>query len=502
MADSPLRFLLLVPLLLVLLGLSPAWAEEEDEPLDDSADAEVPFVDQVNGAIEQGVRWLLAKPTRVTLGGVDIAHWGLIRGDRLYGGGESEDGGYGHPAGTTALALYTLLKCGVDPDHPIVQRGFNWLRETHPLTPAYDGDSGGANGWPFSYRVASGSYELSAEILALTAKYDRYKRTKNTKLRRRRGKLIIKDKDEREWLQELVAALVDRRFVPNAGAPESERLGWRYNLKGRKLTRGRQSVNRPDQPAPPHANQDLSSTQLATLALFSAHQFSVRVEEDVWVDIVNFTLAQQEESGPEHARHAPGFRPGGGGPPTDHARGFMYIQGSPDGVEGKATGSMTACGVANLVMAKDVLLESKRGRKRWKAQGFDTRVETAILDGLAWLDLHWSASRNPQSSNYHLYYLYGVERAMDLIDKQLVGKHVWYNEGATAILGRLQQVKVKDPTDEAAKEQHAVFWTDTTHEPKDVLATCFALLFLKRATKDLVPGVPVTGGGGAPADNR
>jgi hypothetical protein len=491
-----LRLLLVLPPLLALLVLSPAWSEDEDEPLDDSADTQVPFVEQVNRAIEQGVRWLIAKPTQATLGRVDIAHWGLIRGDRFYGGGEGE--GYGHPVGATALSLYALLKCGVDPEHPIVKRGFNFLRETHPLTPQFDGDSGSATGWDFSHRIARGSYEISAEILALVAKYDRYKRTKNTKLRRSRGKLKIKDKDEHEWLQELVAALVDRRTVPGGIAPG---LGWRYNLKGFKLSRGRQTVTMPDQEAPPHANQDLSSTQLATLALFSAHQFSVTVPEDVWVDIVNFTLAQQEDSGPEHARHDPGFRPGGGAPPVDHARGFMYIKGSPDAEEGLATGSMTACGVANLVMAKDVLLESKKGRKRWASQGFDGRVDQAIADGLAWLDLNWSATRNPDGGNYHLYYLYGVERAMDLIGKQLVGTHVWYNEGATAILGRLVRVKARDPTDAAAPEQDAVHWTDNTHEPKDVLATCFALLFLKRATRNIID-VPVTAGEGRPVDNR
>ena len=75
MIRSPLRFLLLVPLLLVLLlfvrGTVPGLAEEE---LDDSADGEVPFTEQVNQAIERGVRWLIAKPTLATLGGVEIAH--------------------------------------------------------------------------------------------------------------------------------------------------------------------------------------------------------------------------------------------------------------------------------------------------------------------------------------------------------------------------------------------------------------------------------------------
>ena len=45
-----------------------------------------------------------------------------------------------------------------------------------------------------------------------------------------------------------------------------------------------------------------------------------------------------------------------------------------------------------------------------------------------------------------------------------------------------------------------MFWnTNATHDPKDVLDTCFALLFLKRATR----GMAVTpADGGAPRDGR
>ncbi len=38
-------------------------------------------------------------------------------------------------------------------------------------------------------------------------------------------------------------------------------------------------------------------------------------------------------------------------------------------------------------------------------------------------------------------------------------------------------------------------------EPKDVLDTCFALLFLKRATKEMVPA-PITPADQGPVDNR
>ena len=514
MPDRPLRIFLTLALLLSVAFLAPTgpastWAEEDDpldEPLDDTAGVKVPFAEQVNQAIDRGVKWLIAKPDLFLARKNQMAHWGLVKGTRIYGGGDGPQ--YRHPAGPTALALYTLLKCGADPRHPIIERGFNWLREEHTITEKYDATNGQAVGWSWSHREGRGSYELSAQILALTAKYDAYKRTKNTKTRRKRGKLRIRDPKDKEWLQDLVAALVERRGVPKKDSEPEEMRGWRYNLKEITLTRGAQrstQTQRFTSKPPPHANQDLSSTQLAALALFSAHQFGVKVDVDVWLDICEFTLSHQEEDGPKHERHDPGYKSGGYAAPTDRARGFMYIKGSPDGTEGKATGSMTACAIANLLMCKDVLTESAKGKKRWKKYKLDSRVTESVYDGIAWLDRNWSPFRNPHSRyGYHIYYLYAIERAMDLYGRQLIGKHVWYNEGAKEILARQNPVKVRDPIDKRAPETDGTYWmTGDTHEPKDVLDTCFALLFLKRATKDMVPGgVPVTPADGAPVDNR
>jgi hypothetical protein len=481
--------------------------EDEEDPKAEEADEPVPFVEEVNQAIDRGVEWLLARPEFFTISKTPVAHWGLIRGTQIYGGGTGKI--YQHPAGPTALALYTLLKCGVDPKHPTIVEGFNWLRTPHEITTQYDGESAPAGfSWNHKDRLVPGSYELSAMILALTAKYDTHKRTKNTQAARRKGKLRINDKDELEWLQDMVASLAERRGHPKPDEVKREdKLGWRYNTPTLTLSRGSgrggtQSATREGNPG--HiSNQDLSSTQLAALALFSAHQFGVKVDRDVWLDIVEFTLAHQEETGPEHKRHDPVYSAGGYSTPTDHARGFCYIRGSPEGSEGKATGSMTACGLASLLMAKNVLVDDKRGEAEWTKRGYDKKVETAIWDGLAWLDLNWSSFTNPHSRyGYHIYFCYCVERTMDLLSKNLVGKHLWYTEMGREILNRDQPAKVKVRT-EKNRETDGVFWlTGDTHDPKDVLDTCFALLFLKRATKGMVPGGVVTGGDGAPVDNR
>jgi hypothetical protein len=471
-------------------------ADDGPTPEDDHADDEVPFVEEVNAAIEQGTRWLLARPKLFTTAKVQVAHWGLIDAPTLYGGGTGP--GYGHPAGPTAFALYTLLKCGVPANHPTVVEGFRWLQVNHPITKEYDGDGAPAGfSWSHSDKNVAGSYEVSAMVLALCAKYDVWKRGKATTAAARAGKLRIKDPKDLEWLQNLVSQLVVRRGVPVAGAKPADRLGWRYNVPEVTVSRGRTTSKRGSNPGV-HGNQDLSSTQLAALALFSARRFGVEVKPDVWFDVVAFTLSQQETEGPEHERHDPGYKPDRYAKQVlkDHARGFMYLRGSPDRSEGVATGSMTACGVANLLMARDVLLAEPGAKTEWAKRGYDKAVDKAIWDGLAWLDLNWSAFSNAYTQvGYHTYYLYALERAMDLLGKNLVGTHTWYPDGARELLNRLQRTKVKVRAEKGA-EQDAVFWnTNSTHDPKDVLDTCFALLFLKRATRDMIPTPPTLTGG-------
>jgi len=540
-----------LPLTLVpapLGDLSTAFAEDdEEEPVDDGGEeenpdlgeADVPFTEQVNRAIELGVKWLRARPQVFDIpdsDGMKGATWGLIHGDRPYGDRQGPE--YQHPAGPTALALYTLLKCGVSPKDPAVRHGFDWLRSFHQITQEFDAQDPQGKTRHWTHTIAGGSYELSAMILALTAKYDPRKKSATTRSARSKGRLKIKNKGDRIWLQQLVTALVNRRGQPvkephkldkstikrianpekEQGPPDpdeddlppkEERLGWRYNVPSLNLVHMRKSGNntstdsfgRVNSP-PPHANQDLSSTQLAALALYSAQQFKMKIPPEVWIDIAEFTLAAQEEDGPDHKRHDPVLSGDGYAVPTDKARGFVYIKGSPSRTEGVATGSMTACGIANLLMAKDASAMTKKGRKLWTASNLDAKVHKAIWDGLAWLDLHWSASRNPSGHNYHFYYLYAVEREQDMRGKELVGKNLWYRDGALEILKRIKKAQVKDPFDARAPEQAAAFWnTGQTHDPKDVLDTCFALLFLKRATKDMVPA-PITPPDAGPVDNR
>jgi hypothetical protein len=113
-----------------------------------------------------------------------------------------------------------------------------------------------------------------------------------------------------------------------------------------------------------------------------------------------------------------------------------------------------------------------------------------VYDGLAWLDLHWDPFKNPPDGGMNLYYVYCVERSMDLIGAQRLGARFWYAEMAEQVLSR---------------QKENGMWTggNSPNGSPDVLDTCFALLYLHRSTLGGIPFPSVTGGSEEPpSDNR
>ncbi|MDA1195565.1 MAG: hypothetical protein O2894_10330 [Planctomycetota bacterium] len=391
---------------------------------------------EVTKAIDKGVSWLLKKQGR-------NGSWGGTKGNATYGGGASS-GREDNPAGPTALALYALLKCKQPLKDPRIRNGFDWLHKNH--------------------KKPDSSYEVSAVLLAVCATAD------NTKMSKSADKAKVKPKLDgryRSWATSLAKDLADMRTA----------RGWRYNHQGQKES------------AEAGGPEDLSSTQLALLALFAAERLGIKTPAKVWEDALSFSLEQQEADGPDVTYQDP-VDPKQ--QRTAQARGFAYIKGRPEHDEGGATGGMTACGIANIEMCRYVLTDAGRKREQWNKRDDAEKVQKSIFDGLAWLEKNWSPFNNPakRSMNiYHVYWLYALERAMDLLSLRLVGSHNWYNEMGQELLNR--------------QNPDGHWKTGSTHEPGDTLDTSFALLFLKRATKGSIPFGSVTGGSeDPPSDNR
>ena len=122
---------------------------------------------------------------------------------------------------------------------------------------------------------------------------------------------------------------------------------------------------------------------------------------------------------------------------TTQARdgGWGYLGRSP-----KTTGSMTAAGVASLIMCGNEVNKSlERGYVNGAAPKCGKyRQDRAVAAGLRWLSKKFSARTNPDAASWHYYWLYGVERAGILSGLRYFGDHDWYREGAEYLVNRQQ----------------------------------------------------------------
>jgi hypothetical protein len=113
--------------------------------------------------------------------------------------------------------------------------------------------------------------------------------------------------------------------------------------------------------------------------------------------------------------------------------------------------------------------------------GLDWKKNRSIQNGLAWLAKHWTWKEvaGPSEIGDHApkmflyYHFYAVERAGMLLDLPKIGEHDWYAEGANVIL-------------DAQKKNGSWLESGPTLSNKSTWDTCFAILFLKRATRALV----------------
>jgi hypothetical protein len=174
---------------------------------------------------------------------------------------------------------------------------------------------------------------------------------------------------------------------------------------------------------------DNSCTQFALLGLRAAQNisnyksgFNINIPKSVWEKALAYLISDQSTDG-----------------------GWSYT--GPQG----SYGSMTAAGICGLIMCLSSL---------------DTNRNTPeLINGVKWLQEHWylKDGRSPQSACIDYYWLYSMERACMLAGITTIGGHDWYYEGASLI--------VKEQKDNGS-------WSGSYGE---IVDTCFALLFLKRA---------------------
>jgi hypothetical protein len=217
---------------------------------------------------------------------------------------------------------------------------------------------------------------------------------------------------------------------------------------------------------------DNSNSQYAALGMRACHDSGIVIPRDVTALAIKWIRGcQKNESNAKAEGLDLDNKISGGTGPGSTVAGFRVVA-APQGWcygdhnDHKAYGSMTAGSVGSLCIWL-YINDNDEGRNRsWKR-------DKNVHEGLQWLNKNFSVTYNPgvyehggeeNSQQQYLYYMYALERVGMLYGTETIGSHEWYPEGAKVLL-------------ESQKDDGS--WDGTWN-------TCFAILFLKRATRPLV----------------
>jgi hypothetical protein len=195
---------------------------------------------------------------------------------------------------------------------------------------------------------------------------------------------------------------------------------------------------------------DFSNTQVAILGLRACREAGIEIPKETWTAALAYLRKYQRKDG-----------------------GWGYvISGQQDEA---SYASLTCAAICSVAICANAL-----GSK-------DPKTDPAVTKALAWLDKHLDVSKNAGIdvssvmglSGWQYYHLYSLERAARVLGLERIGKKAWYAEGAKWILANQGS---------GGRWADAEFGSNVRQPYLDVADTCFALLFLTRATR------PITGG--------
>lgn len=350
---------------------------------------------------------------------------------------DQEDGARSYGAGRLALALLTMLHAEVPASDPVVVAGFAELRR----------------------RVLVDTYSLAVALMALAELYTPPGETdllRSGALAAPRPRVL--PEGDRQLAADWLARL--RRNLDTRGDP-AYRMAFNY-VADRRF--------------------DNSVNQYGMLGLYAASLCQLEIPGTVWRATANHQLEVQCDGNGRLAvpdlttyREAAAAAGGDDAPRRTRAiaagvpvRGFAYhVPDRPP------YGSMTAAGVGSLVISRFGLVRSGLAKA-----DLVPKIDAGIASGFAWLAAEFHVRSNPgyidRADDSWYYYLYGLERTCELAGIARIAGRDWYYEGALQLL--------------PLQNRNGSFRSE---RPRGLLldATCFAVLFLKKAA---LP--PTTGG--------
>jgi hypothetical protein len=208
------------------------------------------------------------------------------------------------------------------------------------------------------------------------------------------------------------------------------------------------------------------------MALHAAQKVGVKVKPALFEDLIEGAFPHQEEA---RAVQDPSDHSATGG--RRDIAAYTYLRPAPRGQGNLGytipSASMTTAAIALLETAADALgskLKNSMARK----------IERSRRMALDWLDHHFTIAENTDGPDAWLYYyLYGLERVGSLLRVDTIGRHEWYEPGAR-LLAELQK------KDGSWQTKGKASWPP---KPLCEANTCFALLFLARATSSTGRGM-------------
>jgi hypothetical protein len=347
---------------------------------------------------------------------------------------DAANGERSYGAGRIALGLLTLLNAEIAADDPVVVACFDELRR----------------------RELIDTYSLGVALMAMAA---RYAPPGEVELLRSGALAAPKPRQLSDTDKEMAAQWL-RRLLENVDTRVDPGYRLRFNyVAGPRF--------------------DNSVNQYGLLGLWAAQLCQLEVSSSAWRAAA---ASLMEVQAGDNGRQVPlaltthrdleadppagAGRTRAGGSPVP-ARGFAYI-----GPERPPYGSMTTAGISGLVIARAGMTQAGLGKA-----DIMPKLDAAVQSGFAWLGAEFHVRSNPgyidRADDNWYYYLYGLERACELAGVALVQGRDWYYEGALQLL--------------AMQNRNGAFRTE---HPSGLLidATCFAVLFLKKATLPAVTG--------------
>jgi hypothetical protein len=188
---------------------------------------------------------------------------------------------------------------------------------------------------------------------------------------------------------------------------------------------------------------DNSNSQYAALGLRACRDAGVYVPEEVLLMALKWWRESQFKSEKKDNAVATGT--------SGDAEGWNYK--NKELQQKEPYHAMTAGGVSSLVIYEHLL-------------GRDWKRSSSVKQGVNWLTEHYAV-------NTGYYYMYGLERACILYGTEKLGDKFWYADGAKVLI----KAQKPDGSWSGKHKDDEAF--------RGVWDTCFAILFLKRATRPI-----------------